>query len=468
MKKFIALMSLSILALGLTPSRAANAFQSPITFGTPRTEIDFPNSLYFEVSASSSAGEITSADLVYYQRAEVSAITRTRRHLEFTPGANVTLSYNWDTAGTTVIPNAPYIYYWEVTDSAGNQVTSPEYFVRYEDTRFTWDVVKNDDVAVWTHGHPASFGQQVFKIANQALSLQYPMFNIKITYQLQIVIYNTDQEFAEWHSTRTNAVGGEAFTNVGVTTQIVPVGMGSDYWLKDVIPHEISHMYFALATDNPKVSVPHWLNEGVATYNEFTDNSYMLAEVERAAASGDLIILSSLANGFGRLVDEDRFRFAYSESLSAVTYMIETYGDAGLSNLLKAYREGHPTDDAFQIAFGRTMSEFELDWAAWLGVPEGQYIIPTPWAMPTFPSAPTQMVFGGTPDSKPSPTPQDTAEVVNSATPEISATPLPAVNPEQRPEHQPAANRIPATLIFALLFGLLFLAGIFWVLKRKT
>lgn len=399
MKKYNRALIAIIIFLGIatavpTPTQA----QSAITFGVPINNIDFPDGMTFEISVSSSAGEIISAELAYRVPGEVSFVNNnTYIQIEFSPSNNVSLYYEMDTEGLTVFPSTPYIYTWEVTDSAGNTVTSEEYYVRYDDTRYDWDIIENADVAVWSHNRPASFGKSVFAIAEKAIKAQYPLYQVDLEFQFRIIIYNSSSEFAGWHSGSVSSIGGEANPNIGVTTQIVSLGNIFTSWLNDVIPHEISHLYFAQAAYNPKVSIPTWLNEGVATYNEFSDTSHLLKEVEALGKQGELVSLSKLESGFGRLVDESRFRLGYSESLSAVTYMVETFGQSGLANLLAAYKSGLPSDEAFLQTFGVDTYDFELGWATWLGIPEGSYLIPTPWPFPTFPPSPTPFIIGAAP-----------------------------------------------------------------------
>jgi hypothetical protein len=194
------------------------------------------------------------------------------------------------------------------------------------------------------------------------------------------------------------------------------------------------------------------LNEGVAQYNEFVDNSYALTSVENAVDRGELIILSSLAEGFGSY-DEIRVRLAYAESLSAVNYLVETYGEGGLAAVLAAYREGHPTEEAFEVALGVPFSQFESDWASWLGVPEGEYITPTPWAMPAFPATPTMFIPGaGGGSSETEATPEPEATETEAQQPEVEATEEVA-----EPEPEPgftlcSSSLLPAFVVVGLAY----------------
>ncbi|MCH7664028.1 MAG: hypothetical protein IH859_09210, partial [Chloroflexi bacterium] len=213
---------------------------------------------------------------------------------------------------------------------------------------------------------------------------------------------------------------------------------------------------------NTTVSIPVWLNEGVATFNEYTDHSRELNEVEEIGQRGELVPLSSLARGFGRQVDENRFRLAYSEAVSAVTYLVETYGEDGLANLLAAYKSGMATEEAFMSALGVDATEFELSWAEWLGIPEGLYVIPTAWPMPTFRPSPTANLIGS---SLPA-TSSSEVEVAQSVPP---PTPVPPV-----PEDGRAITTISSNFYTALLgvigftcFSVLLLMALLWFLNKR-
>ncbi len=434
MKRFIVLAALvSISAALIWPVPVAQA-QSPITFGETTYEMDFPNGITFWVPVKSSAGEIVKAKLVYGYVNAFGSESVTPESVTFEPASNVELEHTFDTSDIAVPPSAPIQAFWRVEDAAGNRAESERVFLHYDDQRYDWQVRENELISVWWHDKPQNFGQQVFDIASAAVKRQHNFFQAELQVAIHIIIYNDQEEFQSWHTVEHEWVGGEAYTEYGITTQIVPGKNPDAYWLNNVIPHEISHLYFAQVTYNPMVSIPVWLNEGIAQYNEFSDNSWVQNEVEQAAREGKIMPLSSLANGFGAF-NEERVYLSYYEALSAVNYMVEVYGEESISQLLAAYHAGNSTDEAFQIAFGRTMEEFERDWAAWLGIPADEYIIPTPWALPTFRPSPTygQVAGGG--------------EAQATEVPAATDTPLPEPTAIEEPlaaEQDDAGQRQPA------------------------
>jgi hypothetical protein len=395
--------------------------QTGITFSETTFENNFPNDLSFTVTVESDAGEIISAKLYYVLRNDIST---TQQILSLDPAKKVSLSFTWDTSNITVPPSTPVYYFWEVTDSSGNMVRSEKALVYYDDIRFDWQIEEDENIAVWWHDRPLEFGNRVFAIAQRAFSEQYVLFQADLDFQIRIIIYNEFDEFAAWHSFINEFIGGQAFPGLGITTQIVSAYSSEEVWLNDVIPHEISHLYLFQASYHPLADIPAWLNEGVAQYNEFTSNDFALSHAQDAIEGGQLLPLWSLSGSFGN--DEDDVRLAYAESLSAVIFLVEAYGEHGLANLLAAYKSGLSGDKALQSTFGRTLIEFQQDWLAWLGIPDDMYPTPTPRPTLSIPTAPSMMVpptkLSADHSTSPTPTLQSTA--VTPTTPS-SPTPTP-------------------------------------------
>lgn len=392
--------------------------QTPlITFTPTTTTNNFPANLTFNTTASSTAGDIIRAKLVFTDQDGSGGTQNILSDIE--PEHEVTLTYEWDTSRITVVPSQPIYYYWQVTDSEGNRVNSELEAIRYDDVRFEWQVLENDAIAVWWHDQSTEFGQTVFDIARAAFIQQQELFQVEPDLQIRIIIYNNFDEFAAWHSFINEFIGGQAFPGAGVTTQIVPQGDFQEQWLLDVLPHEIAHLYFFQATRSLS-SPPTWLNEGLAQYLEFDDNAFSLRAAELAVLRGERIPLYAIIGSFGN--DEDGVRLAYAESLSAVTYLVEAYGEEGLAALLAAYKSGLYNEEAFQTALGVTTLEFEYEWIAWLGAPLELY--PTPTAEPTMaplPTFPMMMI----PTKRPTATPTATATTMATATAAPTETAVP-------------------------------------------
>jgi hypothetical protein len=400
-----------------------------ITFSETRVENNFPAGLTFEVTVVSEAGEIDAVTLVHGLQGDISL---TRVPMTVDPGEEVTVSYIWDTSSTTIPPSAPVIYHWEAADSAGNHVNSATGHFDYDDVRFAWQVQENENLAVWWHDRPDALGDRVFSIARNSLDAQASLYQAELAFPVRIIIYNDFEEFAAWHSFVSEFIGGQAFPALGITTQIVSAYGDQESWLQDVIPHEISHLYFYQVTYSPFTSPPSWLNEGIAQYNEQHSHRELLAYAQERILLGELLRLTALTGSFG--YTEDEVALAYAEGLSAVFYFVETYGEHGMGALLAAYKTGMNHDEAFQTAIGRSMPDFEQEWLAWLKAPEGMYGTPTPTA--TLVSLPMPTMMG-----LPGPTGTPAAQNATSfpATPaRATSTPAPVESTGRAIETQPS------------------------------
>ncbi len=445
MKRFAILLTISLLLLLIGKEQIVWGGEGA-TFAATNVTIDFPESIAFESHVSSTDAPIVKAQFIYYLDRYGAADSTTRKNLEITPGQDVTLQYTWDTSDLTVVPWTPIVYRWRVTDAQGNTFETSPQRIEYADSRFDWQSRQNQQVIVLWHDKPQVFGDKVFDIAGKAIEKQQQLFDVQLGIPIRIIVYNNLDEFNAWHSVALDWVGGEAFPDFGITTQIVTSPFPDDYWLNAVVPHEIAHLYLYQAAYNPAAPLPVWLNEGIAQYSEFIkDDSGFL--VEEAAKNSELIPLTSLADGFGQH-DETRIRLAYAEALSAVTYLVNTYGESGLARLIAAYKAGKTTDEAFREALGVDMGTFQQDWAEWLGAPRESMVTPTPWALPTFRPTPTLMTLHAkttpTPVVAPTKTTTPTATATFSATPTFTPTPTPS----------PPAN--PPTIPFC--------GGLLWVL----
>ena len=369
-----------------SPARA----QNPIAFTAAEIDNHFTDELVFRVTVTSTGAEIVSAKFAFTNEGLYGSRSYTKDPIDFTPGQTVDLAYTLDTRDLTTPPLMTYLYHWEVVDADGNKYQSEEFLIRYDDNRYDWHTLGNEVIGVWWHDRPESFGQTIFDIAEEAVTYQQALFNTDLDFQIKIVISNTPEEFNSWHTIGHDWIGGQTFNNFGITNQIVEGEYYQDAWLNGVIPHEISHIFFNHVVYNPTVSVPVWINEGVAQYNEFISHEWEMDRVKAAAADGSLVPLVALEDGFGSY-DVERIYLSYAEAYSAAAYLVETYGNEGLSDLLAAYKNGKTTDEAFQTALGISIDQFEMDWAGSVGAEN--YTLPTAWAIPTFLPSPTAYIL---------------------------------------------------------------------------
>ena len=166
--------------------------------------------------------------------------------------------------------------------------------------------------------------------------------------------------------TREN-VGGESHADIRTLFALIEPSAIDDAWVGIVIPHELVHLVFGDAVDNPFRAPPRWFNEGLAVYLSQGYDQSDRSAVEGAVKSGDLMPLTALTGQFP--TDPTLTSLAYAEAVSAVDHLVRTYGQDALLKLVDAYATGPTDDEAFTTAIGKDVAAFQQGWLDELGAP---------------------------------------------------------------------------------------------------
>jgi hypothetical protein len=112
--------------------------------------------------------------------------------------------------------------------------------------------------------------------------------------------------------------------------------------------------------------------------------------VRDAAERGDLMPLSAIVGQFPS--PPDLFSLAYDEAVSAIDYLVKTYGQDALVKLIRSYETGVSDDQAFTAALGVDTAEFEARWLEDLGA-----AAPVPYGPKDAPGGPVPPDWAGGP-----------------------------------------------------------------------
>ncbi len=142
------------------------------------------------------------------------------------------------------------------------------------------------------------------------------------------------------------------------------VSSGQLAWGKTMIAHELSHMVTRQLTLNPYGNIPTWLNEGISVYAEGPLSTYRSGILRNAIAEGKLISVMSLTSQFS--ADANQASLSYAESFSIVDFLIKSYGQNKISELLTVFKQGSTYDEALQKVYGFDMEGLHSRWASWV------------------------------------------------------------------------------------------------------
>ncbi|MGH2511158.1 MAG: peptidase MA family metallohydrolase, partial [Candidatus Limnocylindrales bacterium] len=313
-----------------------------------------------------------------------------------------------------VYPNTRFTAQWRVTDADGTEELGAQTQLTYLDTRYKWQTLDGPIVHVHWYDGDASFGARALAIGERGIANASALLGVTETKPVDFYIYADQQPFydALGPGTREN-VGGEAVAEIRTLFALITPDEVNASWVSTVIPHELTHLVFNTAIDNPFHSPPRWLNEGLAVYLSEGYTPAWRATVAAAVAAGGIIPLDGLVGQFPTTADQ--FSLAYGESVAAVDFMIRTYGKPALVKLVRSYAGGVSDDEAFSAALGVDTAGFNRAWLKELGVPAPTAYGPRPAPPGPLPAAWTNAA------SSPAPSP---APGLVSPVPVVGASPV--------------------------------------------
>ena len=431
--------SLTLVALLLVPAATVRA-ADPV-FGTPTIASTFGEGIELTQPVTLDSAP-TLVELLVTVGANPPLVTEVP-----SPGSGAVVLRDTFGSDGHILPNTPVVAQWRITPTDGAApVTGPEARIVYDDDRFAWQTVSGDIVRVhWYEGSQA-FAERALRIGEDAVKETADLLGVTEDEPVDFFIYADEAAFyaALGPGTREN-VGGQANADIRTLFALIGPDAIDDAWVGIVVPHELVHLVFDTAVQNPYHFPPRWLNEGLATYLSQGYDPGDRTTVERAARDGTIIPLDGLGGQFPTTFEG--FFLAYAESVSAVDFLIRTHGEDALLALIDSYADGRTDDEAFAAAIGQDVAAFDAAWLADLGADPPTRHGPQP--------AP--------------PGPQPAAWDDGGAVPQPGATARPGQTgqPPNAPTTDPNAATGSATPVLFAVAGVMLLACVGLVLARR-
>jgi hypothetical protein len=152
-------------------------------------------------------------------------------------------------------------------------------------------------------------------------------------------------------------------------------------WDEDTVIHELTHVLVGHFTFSCLSFVPLWLNEGLAVYSEGPLDAQFGEPLKRAIDNNTLLSVRSISGNFSEV--SDTANLSYAQSYSLVNFLIETYGQQKMTDLLSGLRDGLTTDQALTQTYGFDSDGLEDAWRAAIGA-QPRSIAAQPTAQPTL------------------------------------------------------------------------------------
>ena len=375
-----------ILGLGAVGPAASVSLAATLGVTAPTATVDFLSGITFTGSATLTT-DVSRVEIVV-------DVEGSRRSIVAEVPTGVTsgtasLTWSLDTPGGFLLPNSDVNARFRLTLGDGTIVEGPSSSVHYDDTRYAWKTVTGDFVTVhWVDGG-RSFGLRAMQIGDDAVRSVSALLGVTERKPIDFYVYGDRAAFYDvlGPGAREN-VGGEAHPDIRTLFANIGPDAVDDPWVGIVIPHELTHLVFDSAVTNAYHYPPRWLNEGIAVYLSESFGSSDRNAVRAAVGAGTVMPLRALGAQFP--TTGERFSLAYSESVAAVSFLVEIYGRDALVKLVRSYADGVSDDEAFSAALGVDVVGFETAWLDSIGAPS-----PSPFGPQPAPAGPIPADWGG-------------------------------------------------------------------------
>jgi len=326
-------------------------------------QVSFPNSITFDVEAQSDAN-ITKLRLHYIVDQQNYAEVVSEGWPQFSPSTSVDTQWVWNMGESGGLPPGAQVeYWWTAEDAAGESAQTNISTVSFDDNRYNWQSITTEPVTLLWYSGNDLFANSLMTAAQQGLQRIENKIGATPQGHVRIYIYASTQDLQGSLLFAQRWVGGLTFGSfniiaIAVATNQLPFGEGA-------IAHELTHWVVHQVTfNNYGAGLPPWLDEGLATYIQGAVPDYQAA-LNYAIENNQLISVRSLSSPFSAIPAQALI--SYGESQSIVTFLIQTYGEDKMNQLLNVFHQGAGYDDALKQVYGFDQSGLDVLWRQSLG-----------------------------------------------------------------------------------------------------
>lgn len=286
--------------------------------------------------------------------------------------------YVWDTSIDYVTPNTPITYRWRATD-AGETTLSEPATVRYDDDRpgLEWRSERMGQATVHWYGGGERQARRFGELTALGVERAEELLGTRLAGPVDVFVYDSREDFfgalgpgaREW-------TGAAAFAEL--RTIFMWLEGGSPAYLETAMVHEVTHIVFHDATDNPFHEPARWFNEGVATWLETSDADAERASVELEASGGGLFAFEAITEQFP--IGDRGGRLSYAQGTVMIDLIVDRYGPGAIGAIAAAYRGGASDEEALEAGTGIPASDLYAEFYAEFAVAEPEPVPPEPIA----------------------------------------------------------------------------------------
>ncbi len=385
-----------------------------------RVTFSFPETATFSATLSSAA-KITSIVLEYGNEQQTCGDVIAKAYPQFVPSNSVEVEWTWDMRQSGSLPPGASIWWrWRYQDESGAQYVSERQTATWLDDVHNWQTVSSGDLRIHYYGKDQAFAQTMLKAGIEGLRRNKEQAGLVTDGAIDIYVYPSYSDMQEAVLYEPSWTGGQAYSDFNII--IMGLSDSDSAWNENTVIHELTHVLVGAFTFSCIGTLPGWIEEGLAMFSEGGLDSGMQSQLDDAIRNDQLISLRSLNGGFSEL--PDKANLSYSQSYSAIKFLIDTYGQEKMTQLLTALRDAKPIDEALRAVYGFDTDGLEDSWRESAGAaPRTAAAQPTIQPTPTY--VPTFIPVSGAPLAiTPTPFAVPTSSFNNNSTSPSSGPPL--------------------------------------------
>lgn len=330
--------------------------------------------------------------------------------LEFDGGADVQASFFLDTSvgtvgGTNFIPpGTVFKYHYQVFTEDGESFRTEQKEFVYTDSRFEWSTITEGPLTVYYYGPTETRAQSILEASLEAVTTMSRVLGVEEVEPINIIAYNNYRHMQAAMPPRAQTVReglitqGQAFTDIRVL-----LVLGTDPTIEGIASHEVTHVLVDDAAGRAYTILPVWLNEGLAEFGNVSPSDSYDDALLYGIYTRRVKPLAQLTRFIG---DPEEVVIAYGQSRSVVAYLINTYGEERMAELMSQLDHTFSLNQAMMQVYGFDQDDLDAQWRSRMGLrPFGEAppAAPTIEAAPpvaAFPAAPTEVVEVEAPEPK--------------------------------------------------------------------
>ena len=271
------------------------------------------------------------------------------------------------------LPGFADISYWyQVSTSRGETFQTPVYTFVYQDNRYEWEMVSDEQFHIHWYSGDLDFGEELLNVTLVASRNIQDLLDIFVPDSLDVYAYESIEDMqAALPSVGSYWIAGHAAPMQEVILVSLPPGPDQRLEMERQIPHELMHAALNFTDAHAYSNFPVWFNEGLASLVELYPDPEYANLTKNAFEAGELIPMIALCQSFPS--DQQQARLAYAQSASFTKYLYDQYGKTGFNRMMAAYASGLSCERGIQEALGSDLESLEQSWhrASFAGVTLG-------------------------------------------------------------------------------------------------